>query len=112
MGDDQRRKALIEAKNNADSLIYSTEKSLTEHKDKLGQEDTDAINGAISDLKSAMETEEDPDALKEKLDALQQAAMKIGEAVYKNSGSAAGDAGADANKDGETVDADYEEKKK
>jgi molecular chaperone DnaK len=113
---DKLKKKLIELRNTADSLIYSTENSLKEHKDKLTEEQVNAVNESISDLQANLQ-EEDADKLQEKVDALQQAAMKIGEAVYKQGGS---DGGSDAppadeakdDKEGETVDAEYEEKPK
>ena len=105
---DKRRKEAIEAKNDADSLIYGTEKSVSEHGDKLSDEDKKAIEDAIADLKSVLEGEEaDPDLIKEKTETLNTAQMKIGQAIY---GSGEGDAqGADTG--GENVqDADFEEK--
>jgi molecular chaperone DnaK (HSP70) len=102
---DKRRKELIERKNAADSLIYSSEKSLSEYKDKIDQETYNSIDEGIKDLRSSLETEEDPDKLREKTDALQQLVMKIGENVYKGSGGAS-----DAGADNSTADADYTEK--
>ncbi|KAK6588730.1 hypothetical protein RS030_333721, partial [Cryptosporidium xiaoi] len=84
---DRIKKEAIEVKNNADSLIYSTEKSLSEHKDKIGAEVVESVQKAINDTKKTMETETDPEKLKAAVETLQQAAMKIGEAVYKSSGS-------------------------
>jgi molecular chaperone DnaK len=86
---DRARKETIEVKNNAESLIHSTEKSLREHKDKVPQDVQDAVQKQINDTRTAMEKETDATALKASVDALQAAAMKIGEAVYK-SGSAQG----------------------
>lgn len=102
---DKRRKELIERKNAADSLIYSSEKSLSEYKDKIDEETYKSIDEGIKDLRSSLETEEDPDKLREKTDALQQLVMKIGENVYKGSGGAS-----DAGADNSTADADYTEK--
>jgi len=105
---DKRRKEAIEAKNDADSLIYGTEKSVSEHGDKLGDEDKKAIEDAIADLKSVLENEDaDPDEIKEKTATLQTAQMKIGQAIY---GTGEGDAqGADAGAEN-VQDADFEEK--
>jgi molecular chaperone DnaK (HSP70) len=83
---DKERKALIDARNEADSTIYSTEKSLNEYKDKLPPETAKSIQSAIKDLKEVLESE-DPDVIKEKITAVQTAAMKIGEALSKQSGS-------------------------
>jgi chaperone protein DnaK len=110
---DKKRKEVIEARNTADSLIYSTEKSLEEHKEKIPDETSQKVKAEIESLRKAMESE-DPDELKAKTDALQQAALAIGEAVYKTSGPQ-GTPGQDQQQeqpqDGSTVDAEYEEKK-
>jgi chaperone protein DnaK len=106
---DERRKQMIEAKNDADSLVYSTEKTLGEHKDKLSAEDTEAVEKAIADVKSAAEGD-DLEGLKEATSALQQAAMKIGQAVYGSGGSDAS-AGEEKKEDETVVDAEYTEKK-
>merc|ERR1712159_543647 len=102
---DKDRKAMIEAKNDADSVLYSSEKTLTEYKDKLPAEDSQAIQTAIDELKAAIE-QEDVDQVKEKTNALQGATMKIGESIYKASGEGEGAP------EGETVDGKKEEEKK
>merc|ERR1712100_931038 len=80
---DKRRKESIEAKNDADSLIYGTEKSVSEHGEKLSDEDKKAIEDAIADLKSTLENDDaDPDEIKEKTATLNTAQMKIGQAIY------------------------------
>ena len=119
---DKQKKEFIETKNTADSVIYSTEKSLKEHKDKIPADVASAVEKEIAAVRAAIDSEQDPEKLKAKVDALQQAAMKIGEAVYKGAGASggsggAGGAGASAGsegskKDEKTVDAEYEEKKK
>ena len=110
--EDKRRKEFIEGKNEADSLVYSTEKSLSEHKEKLSQEDITAVETAVANAKNAMEGS-DADALKNAVAELQQAAMKIGQAAYAgSSGAAAGSEEAGKEEDKENVvDAEYEEKK-
>ena len=80
--EDKKRKAAIEARNHADSLVYSTEKSLKEHGDKVSAADRAAIEQALADLKGVLESE-DAEAIKAKTEALAQAAMKLGEAMYK-----------------------------
>merc|ERR1711871_668090 len=107
---DEKRKAGIEAKNDGDALVYSTEKSLSEHGDKLEAADKDAVEKQIADLK-ALEGD-DVDDIKAKTEALQQGAMKIGEAMYKDSGAGGAEGGAEGDaKDGETVvDAEFKEK--
>ena len=77
---DKERKAAIDARNDADSLIYSTEKSVSEYKDKLPQDVIDGINSAIVDLRGAMEGDNAED-IKTKTTALQTVAMKIGESL-------------------------------
>jgi len=100
---DKERKAAIDARNDADSLIYSTEKSVSEYKDKLPQDVVDSINSAIVDLRGAMEGENAED-IKTKTSALQTAAMKIGESLNAGGGKAEGGEG------GTTEDADVNEK--
>jgi molecular chaperone DnaK len=89
--EDKKRKAAIEAKNHADSLIYSTEKSLKEYGDKVDAGDKASIEQAVGDLKGVLESE-DAELIRAKTDALAQAAMKLGEAMYKAQ-AAAGEAG-------------------
>ena len=124
--EDKKRKESIEVKNNADNLIYQTEKSLKEHGDKISAEEKTAIETAANDLKEAMKGE-DLEAIKTKTDALQTAAYKLAEAIYKQANEAnkaQGNPGQtegksedntdnkDDKKDDETVvDADFEEKK-
>merc|ERR1711959_818821 len=102
---DKERKAVIEARNDADSILYSSEKTLSEYKDKVAAEDAAAIQTAIDELKAAIE-QEDVDQVKEKTNALQGATMKIGESIYKASGEGEGAP------EGETVDGKKEEEKK
>jgi len=93
---DKAKKAFIDAKNDADSLLYSTEKSLTENKSKLSAEDITAVETALADTRKALE-KGDAEDLKAKITALQTAAMRIGTAMYKNAGAgASAGAGADA----------------
>ena len=104
--DDEKRKSLVEARNQADALIHSTEKSLKEFGDKVAATDKTAIETALADLKAAKESE-DSDDIKAKANTLIQASMKLGEAMYGQQG---GDAGAEeeAHDDG-VVDAEFEE---
>lgn len=115
--EDKKRKDLVEAKNHGESLIHSTQKSLAEHGSKLSDADKSTIEAAIADVKSAMEGD-DAEAIKEKTNALAQAAMKLGEAIYKSQSQAGGDgpdadAGASGGKGGadDVVDADFTEVK-
>src|SRR3954468_23328868 len=80
--DDKKRRAAVEAKNNAESLIHSTEKQLAEHGDKVSAEVKTEIETALAEAKTAVESG-DSDQMTEKTNALTQAAMKLGEAMYK-----------------------------
>src|SRR5437762_10247425 len=80
--EDKERKALVEAKNHAEALVHSTERSLKEYGSKVSAADKSAIEAGITDLKSAMEGD-DVERINEKTNALAQAAMKLGEAMYK-----------------------------
>ena len=80
--DDKKRRELVDAKNHGEALIHSTEKSVAEHGDKVPDSDKSAITAAIESLKSALEGE-DAEHIKAKTNELSQAAMKLGEAMYK-----------------------------
>ena len=108
---DKKRREVVEAKNQAESLVHSTESSLKEHGDKVSPEIKAEIEAAIADTKTALEGD-DPEAIKEKAAALAQASMKLGEAMYKASQDEAEAAAAgDAQADDDVVDADFEEVK-
>ena len=114
---DKKKKELVEARNQADSLIHNTEKTLKENADKVSSGDKDNIENAIKDLKTALDAD-NLDAIKQKTEALMQASMKLGEAMYKAQQSAAAgaeaqgaSAGAEQPKDDGVVDADFEEVK-
>jgi molecular chaperone DnaK len=104
---DKQRKELVEARNQADALVHQTEKSLAEFGDKVGQTERDAIEAARTDLKSALEGE-DIEAIRAKTQALVQASMKLGEAMYAAQ-QAGGDAGAAGPSEDGVVDAEFEE---
>jgi molecular chaperone DnaK len=113
--EDKKRKELVEAKNHAESLIHTTQRSLGELGDKVSQADKSAVEAAISDLKNVMEGE-DVESIQSKTNGLAQVAMKLGEAAYKSQQQGTGgDAGAsEAGKgDGkdDVVDADFTEVK-
>jgi molecular chaperone DnaK len=100
---DAKRRKTIEARNEIDSLIYSTEKSLTDNADKIDAEIKSEVEKAISEAKEAKDGD-DPDEIVAKKEALSQASMKIGQAIY-------GQQQADGEpKDDNTVDADFTEK--
>jgi len=113
---DKARRAMVEARNNAESLIHSVEKSLKEHGDKVDAATRGAIESARDALKTALEGE-DVEAVKTGHQALMEASMKLGEAIYKAEAEAAqaqapqGDGAGDgaSAKDDDVVDADFEE---
>ncbi len=98
--EDKSKKEAVETRNQADSMVYSTEKSLKEHGDKLDAKDKDNIQKSIDDLKDVLKDENaSAESLKSKLDALNTAAMKLGEIMYKeNQQGAPGDQPKDENK--------------
>jgi molecular chaperone DnaK len=111
--EDKKRKAQVEAKNHAEALVHSTEKALAEHGSKVGDADRRAIENAMADLKEALKGD-DADALTAKTNALAQASMKLGEAMYKQSAEPqpADGAGASPGGDGkkeDVVDAEFTE---
>ena len=81
--EDKKKRETIDARNQADSIIFSTEKSLKEHGEKISEEEKKAIETGISDLKKALEGE-DIEEVKKKTQDLVQTSMKLGEAVYKS----------------------------
>ena len=124
--EDKSKKEAVETRNQADSMVYSTEKSLKEHGDKLDSKDKDNIQKSIDDLKDVLKDENaSAESLKSKLDALNTAAMKLGEIMYKeNQQGAPGDQPKDEKKpekgakakdskedNEDVVDADFEEVK-
>ena len=110
--EDKKRKQIVEAKNHAEALIHSTEKSLAEYGDKVSEADKSAVTSAIADLKSALEGE-DASEIEAKTNALAQVAMKLGEAMYQGQQADAGGEGDTGGKalgsDDDVVDADFEE---
>ncbi|HVO00573.1 MAG TPA: molecular chaperone DnaK [Candidatus Cybelea sp.] len=118
--EDKKRRALIEARNQADALIHSAEKQLKDNESKIAAADKSAVESAIADLKGVKDAD-DAAAIEAKTNALTQALMKIGEALYRASqeggasagagadGATAGGASADTGSDEKVVDADFEE---
>ena len=112
---DKKRKELVEAKNQAEALVLSTEKTLKEHGDKISATEKSKIEEEIKTLKSALEGD-DLENIKAKTESLMQASLKLGEAMYKqaetaqNTANAAGPE-AEEKKDEKVVDADFEEVK-
>merc|ERR1711865_50299 len=105
---DAARKAGIELKNEADSLVYSTEKSVVEYGDKLEADEKAEVEQAVAAVSEAGSKDDiDVEDLKEKVEALQQASMKIGEKIYKDAGGAEDS----SEPEGDTVDAEFKDKK-
>jgi molecular chaperone DnaK len=106
---DEKRKAAVDAKNQADAVIHSTEKAMAEHGDKVGETEREAIKTALEDLKANMESG-DAEAISAKTQTLIQASMKLGEAMYAAQQGAQGDGepAAEAGSD-DVVDAEFEE---
>ncbi len=105
--EDKKRKALAEAKNHGEALVHSTEKALSEHGSKVGEADKSAIETALADLKSALEGE-DAEAITAKTNALAQASLKLGEAMYAAQQGGEGEPGA-AKAEDDVVDAEFTE---
>ena len=109
---DKKRRALVDAKVEAERQIHAAEKSISELGDKVAEADKSAVEAAIVEVKSAIEGE-DAEAINAKTASLTQVAMKLGEALYKAASDAAGDeaeAPAEGDAGGEdVVDADFEE---
>ena len=122
--EDKQEREKAEARNEADNLIYTTEKSLRDYGDKITEDDRKTIETAVADLRKAMESDK-VEEMKPKIEALKQAAYKLAEEVYKSTASQEGGAdggaqeagsaseaagsGSDGQESGETVeDADYE----
>ncbi|MDZ7713346.1 MAG: molecular chaperone DnaK [Rhodovibrio sp.] len=117
--DDRKKRELVDAKNQAESLIHTTEKTLNEVGEQVAADDKKAVEDAVSELRTALEGE-DLDDIKQKTETLSQASSKLGEAMYRNAQDAQGAEGAagdgaqgqggDGQQSGEdVVDADFEE---
>src|SRR6184192_1293475 len=120
--EDARHKQAIEVRNQTDSLVYSTERTLSEHGSKLAESDRKALDDALAEAKEALKTE-DLDRMKRAQDTLSKAAHKLGEVMYREAqaqggqqppgpgaGPQAGGAGRPSDpKEGEVVDAEFED---
>ncbi|WDR07350.1 molecular chaperone DnaK [Devosia rhodophyticola] len=110
---DKKKREAVEAKNQGESLIHSTEKSLSEYGDKVSAEEKGAIETAVAELKAVIDGD-DGEVIKEKTNALAEASMKLGEAMYKASQAEAEAKANGSDEDSEeddVVDADFEEVK-
>lgn len=105
--EDQKKKDLIEAKNNADSMIYQSEQTLKDVEGKISADDKASIEKAVEELK-AVKDGEDLEEIKKKTENLTQAFYKISEELYKAQAQAQQGAEGEAQHDEDVVDADYE----
>ena len=113
--EDKKKRESVDARNQADTLLHSTEKNLKEHGAKVSDADKKAIEDASTNLKEAIKGT-DTEEIKKKTETLVQASMKLGEAIYKSQekkeGSPKeGDKNDEGKKDDNVVDADFEEVK-
>ncbi len=117
--EDLQKRKLIEAKNEADSLVYSAEKTLGEHGDKISESERSEIQSAIEKCKSVKDTSDNPDEIREAITALTTASHKLAEQMYKENASADGASGCGGGscgsqqkaEDADTVEAEFEEEK-
>ena len=107
---DAKRRQLIESKNEIDSLIYSTEKSLTDNGDKLDDETKKEVEKAVAEAKEVKDGD-DLDLINTKKEALSQSSMKIGQAMYSQGDAAAAEGDEKKDDDDATQDAEFTEKK-
>ncbi|MDC1353386.1 molecular chaperone DnaK [Pelagibacteraceae bacterium] len=113
--EDKKKRESVDARNQADTLVHSTEKNLKEHGAKVSDADKKAIEDASTDLKEAIKGT-DTEEIKKKTETLVQASMKLGEAIYKSQEKKEGppedgDKNDEIKKDDNVVDADFEEVK-
>ena len=113
--EDKKRRELVETRNGGEALAHSTQKTLADLGDKVSDADRSTIEAAVAELKTALEGD-DPDAIRAGTEALAQASMKLGEAMYQSPDGDAGPGGADGSAEsagagggGDVVDADFEE---
>ena len=115
---DKKRKESVDARNQADSLLYTTEKSVKEYGNKLEKADKDKIDSALKELKEVLDNKDaKAEDIKAKVDALNAVAMKLGEIMYKESQQKnekkdpASKSNGKGKKEEDVVDADFEEVK-
>ena len=110
---DEKKKALADARNEADQMIFTTEKAIKDLGDKVDAKDKDAAEKLVSDLKKELEGE-DVDKIKDATSKLQEEAMKLGAKVYEEANKKAGEESNQSDNksnEDEVVDAEFEEKK-
>ena len=114
--EDKKRRELVEVRNQAEALVHSTDKMLSDFGDKVSAEDKAAVEAAVAELKTTAEGE-DVEAIQQKVDAVAQASMKLGEAMYQANQPTGGEDGSNADAgegegpDENVVDVDFEEVK-
>ena len=106
--EDKKRRELVDVRNQAEAMIHTAEKSLTEFAGKISELDKSAVEGAVASLKGVVQGE-DVEAIKAKTNDLAQASMKLGEAMYKASGTETGAAGDQGAAKDDVIDADFKE---
>jgi molecular chaperone DnaK len=112
--EDKKKKQEIEARNQLDSLVYTTEKTLNENRDKISEPDRKGVEDALSDAKKALESG-DADKIKEAVDRLTKASHKMAEAMYRQAGAGKGaepGKGEKPKDEENVVDTEFEEVKK
>lgn len=114
--EDKKLRELVDARNQADSVLHSVKKSLAEHGDKVDADEKAKIEEAIKDLEAIAKDGDDKDAIEAKTNALMEASQKLGEKVYAEQQAQANTEGAQAEGEktveGDVVDAEFEEVKK
>jgi molecular chaperone DnaK (HSP70) len=116
--EDKKRRELVDAKNQADSVVYQTEKQLSEFDDKLPQEIKDKVNAKLTEVKDSIPSD-DAEKINAAVESLQKEVMEMGQAVYSQAGAApgaegaapGGDAGA-AGGDDDVIDAEFSDSDK
>lgn len=118
-GEDKKRKELAEAKNEADALVFTAEKSLKEHGDKISEDEKKAIEEAIEACRKAKDSSDDPAEIKSAVEKLTEASHKLSEHIYKEAqaqqqaeaaaGSAEGDTGSKPEGEEDVVEAEFED---
>ena len=107
---DKKKRESVDVRNQADTLVHSTEKNLKEHGAKISDAEKKAIEDSSSNLKEALKTEDIED-IKKKTETLVQASMKLGEAIYKSQEKKPDSSKEGDKNDDNVVDADFEEVK-
>ena len=116
--EDHKKKQLIEARNEADALVYSTEKTLSEHGDKISESEKSVIESALEKCKNLKDTSENPEEIREAITALTTASHKLAEQMYQSASAEQGASGcgggscnseAGQSEEADTVEAEFEE---